>query len=397
MKRDESSGRIGPISTWLSMSLHALVVALIAILVLNSTDGTLAHGVAVLSLSTLFAATYVLGVLPDGALPEPGRRGTWWIGALTLEWLALLWLSVEATYLVFALFFLYLRLLGTVRGIVAVIGTTLVAICAFGLHRGFDVAGIVGPVLGAGVAIVIGLGYEALNREVARRQRLIEELTRTRDQLAVAEHAAGVVAERERLAREIHDTVSQSLSSVIMLLHAAQRSGPGTEKGGERLEQARQAATEALAETREFIHALAPPALRNAGIGDALVRLGARTRDTTGLQVEVAVPEDTGIVPTPVETALLRIAQGAIANVIQHAHATRVDLTLTRLDDEIILDIVDAGVGFDPAHLGTLGDGSTSFGLAAMQERATSLGGRLVVESRPGHGTSVVASFAVAP
>ncbi|WP_206680021.1 histidine kinase [Aeromicrobium phoceense] len=396
MKRDDSSRGIGPVSSWLSMSLHALVAALIAIVVLNSADGTAADRVAVISLATLFAVTYVLGVVPEGALPEPGRRGWWWIVALTLEWLALMWLSVEATYLVFALFFLYLRQLGTALGIMAVIGATMVAIGAFGLHRGFDVAGIVGPALGAGVAIVIGWGYEALQREVAQRQRLIEELTRTRDQLVVAEHAAGVVAERERLAREIHDTVSQSLSSVIMLLHAAQRSGPGTPKGGERLEQSRQAATEALAETREFIHALAPPALRNAGIGDALVRLGARTRETTGLQVEVDVPADTGILPMPVETALLRIAQGAMANVIQHAHATRVDVTLTRLDDEVILDVVDDGLGFDPAHLGPLGDASTSFGLAAMRERAASLGGRLDVESRPGHGTSVVASFGVA-
>lgn len=396
VKRDGSRNPIGPISAWLSTSLHVLVIALLAVVVLNSTDGATWHSVSVASLAALFAITYAAGVWPDGALPEPGPRGWWWVGALSLQWLALMCLSVEATYLVFALFFLYLRVLGTVRGIVAVVCATVVAIGAFGLHRGFNVAGIVGPVLGAGVAIVIGLGYQALTREVAQRQRLIEELTRTRDQLAVAEHAAGVVAERERLAREIHDTVSQSLSSIIMLLHAAQRSGLDSDRGRERLEQARAAATDALAETREFIHALVPPALHDAGIGGALVRLGAQIRDTTGLQVEVDVPPDTGAVPTPVEAALLRIAQGALANVAQHAHATRVDVTLTRLDDEIILDVVDDGEGFDPALL-EAGAAQPSFGLAAMQERAADLGGRLVVESRPGQGTSVVASFAVTP
>lgn len=388
---------IGSISAWLSLSLHLLVGALLTVLVLTSADGTRAESIAVIALAILFAATYVVGVWPDGALPEPGRWGWWWVGALTVEWIVLLAWSVEATYLAFALFFLYLRLLGTVRGIVAVAVATVVAVGAFGLHRGFDVAGIIGPALGAGVAIVIGLGYEALNREVTRRQRLIEELTRTRDQLAIAEHAAGVVAERERLAREIHDTVSQSLSSVIMLLHAAQRSDPGTPKGRERLEQAREAAAEALAETREFIHALAPPALRDGGIGDALERLGEQTRETTGLRVEVDVPSDGRAVPTPVETALLRIAQGAMANVIQHAQAERVDLTLTRLDDEIILDVVDDGVGFDAETLTTRDGASRSFGLAAMQERAADLGGRVVVESQPGRGTSVVASFGVSP
>lgn len=396
VSRQGSANGIAPISASLSTSLHVLVVVLLAVVALNSTEGSSMRTVAVLGLAAVFALTYVAGVWPDGALPDAGPRGMWWAALLSLQWVALVCLSVEATYLAFALFFLYLRVLGTVRGIAAVLAATLVAIGAFGLHRGFTVAGIVGPLLGAGVAIVIGVGYHALTREVARRQRLIEELTRTRDQLAVAERAAGVVAERERLAREIHDTVSQSLSSVIMLLHAAQRSGLDSDKGGDRVEQAREAATDALAETREFIHALAPPALRGASIGDALVRLAERTRETSGLQVEVDVPDDTGAVPTPVAAALLRIAQGALANVVQHAHATRVDLTLTRLDDEIILDVVDDGDGFDPHHV-RAGAERRSFGLAAMQERAEALGGRLVVESRPGRGTSVVVGFAVTP
>lgn len=394
MSGDSVQSPIRPISAWLSLSLHTLVAALLAVLVVNSTDAEPGPPATVLGLAALFAVTYVVGVWPAGALPGPGRRGRWWVGALAVEWLALLCLSVDATYLVFALFFLCLHVLGSARGIAAVLVATVVAIVAFGLRRGFDIAGTVGPVLGASVAIVIGLGYQALSREVARRERLIDELTRTRDQLAIAEHAAGVVAERERLAREIHDTVSQSLSSVIMLLHAAQQSGSDTQRGQERLKQAREAATEALAETREFIRALASPALRHGGIGDALGRLAAQTRETTGLHVEVDLPSDTGSLPTPVETALLRIAQGAVANVVQHANATRVDLTLTRLDDEIILDVVDDGDGFDPALLAT-GHGRAGFGLHAMQERTADLGGRLVVESRPGHGTSVVASFQV--
>jgi signal transduction histidine kinase len=400
VSRDDTSTGLGPISAWLSASLHALMAALIAVVVLNSSgghpdDGRL-HTASVLAAAALFSLTYVAGIWPTGALPAPGTRGWWWVGALTVEWWGLLWLSVEATYLVFALFFIYLLLLGTGLGTAGVSAATVVAVGAFGLHRGFDVAGVVGPVLGAAVAIVMGVGYQALTREVARRQRLIEELTRTRDQLAKAEHAAGVVAERERLAREIHDTVSQSLSSIIMLLHAAQRSGSGSQKSEERLEQAREAASDALAETRQFIHALVPPSLGTAGIADALVRLGARTRGASGLRVEVDVPDETGALSTPVEAALLRIAQSALANVTQHARASRVDVTLTRLDDEIILDVVDDGDGFDPVLLRPrAGTEQPRFGLVAMQERAANLGGRLVVETRPGHGTSIVASFAV--
>ena len=331
-------------------------------------------------------------------VPPAGASRRWWAAALTLEWLVLLTLSVEATYLVFALFFIYMHVLGTIRGTATVVLTTIVAVVAFGMHRGFDAAGVIGPVLGAGVAIVIGLGYEALTREVARRQRLIDELTQARGQLAAVERAAGVVAERERLVREIHDTVSQSLSSIVMLLHVAQREGTGTDKGRERVEQARIAAGDALAETRSFIHALAPPSLRTGGIADALQRLGETTEQTSGLRVRVDVSGYSGTLPTPVETALLRIAQSAVANVTQHAQATRVDLTLSRLDDEVILDVVDDGVGFDPSLLEDPSRaGRPSFGLLAMQDRAAALGGHLVVESGQGHGTSVAASFTVAP
>lgn len=383
-------------STWLSVSLHVLVLALVSILVLNAADGTLpgAPGTAaVLGVATLFALTYIAGVWPAGSLPR-GRRGWWWSAALTLEWVLLMTLSIEATYLVFALFFIYMHALGAVRGVAGVLVTTVVAVVAFGSHRGFDVAGTVGPLLGAGVAVVIGLGYQALTREVAQREDLIDELTRTRGQLAVAERAAGAVAERERLAREIHDTVSQSLSSIVMLLHAAQREGPESEKGRERVEQARLAAADALAETRSFIHALAPPSLRAGGIADALRRLGVTTTETSGLLVRVDVSSYSGALPTPVETALLRIAQSAIANVAQHAHATRVDVTLSRLDNEVILDVVDDGAGFDPALLERRpGTDRASFGLVAMQDRVTSLGGRLVVESSEDRGTNVAVSF----
>lgn len=389
----EDQRGLTPISAGLTASLHVLVVALSAVVLLDATSDDAGRSVAVVGLVLGFVATYVVGIWPTGAVPQPGPRGWWWVAALSIEWLVLLSFSVEATYLVFALFFLYMRLLGALWGTFVVALTTAVAIAAFGLYRGFDLAGVVGPVLGAGVAVTISLGFQALTREVGQRQRLVEELTRTRSQLAVAERAAGVVDERARLAREIHDTLSQSLSSIIMLLHAAQRSGPGSASGLERLEQARQAAEDALAETREFIHALAPPSLRPGGIAEALDRLARQTEAATGLRVSLTLPEDTGSLPTPVAAGLLRIAQSAMANVTQHAHATRVDVTLTRLGDEIVLDVVDDGDGFDVGQLTTSRD-RPPFGLITMKERAASLGGTLVVESSRGNGTSVVASFA---
>lgn len=382
-------GGLELISTALSAALHVLVAALSLVLVLNDRSPVTVAATAV------FVLTYAAGIVPRAAIPGPGPRGWWWVAALTVEWLLLLCLSVEGTYVVFALFFCFMRVLGARWGTAAVAASTAVAVVAFGVHRSFELSGLVGPVLGAGVAVVFGLGYQALTREVGQRQALIEELTRTQTQLGVAERAAGVAQERERLGREIHDTISQSLSSIIMLLHAAQRSGGASMGSGqERLDQARAAAADALAETREFIQALSPPALRTSGIEEALKRLGSRTQETTGLHVHVTVPDVRSTFPTPVETALLRIAQSALANVGQHAHASRVDVTLTRLDDEVFLDVVDDGDGFDPRQLDAeAGGGQPSFGLAAMRERVSDLGGSLVVESEPGHGTSVVASF----
>jgi signal transduction histidine kinase len=151
-----------------------------------------------------------------------------------------------------------------------------------------------------------------------------------------------------------------------------------------------------LAETRELIDALAPASLRAGGIVEALDRLARRTADATGLHVELTVPQDVGALSTPVQVGLLRIAQSALANAAQHARATRVDVTLTRLDDEVILDVVDDGEGFDLGRLASDPGDRPPFGLVAMEERAESLGGNLVVESSPGRGTSVVASFSVA-
>lgn len=378
------------ISASFTVSLHALIAVLLLIVAANVSGGSRFATATAIGALALFVVTYVAGLGPGGAILAPGRRGRWWIFVLSVEWLVLLATSVEATYLVFPLFFLYIRVLGAAWGTAIIAVATGIAIGGFGSHRGFDLPGVIGPILGAAVAVVIGSGYLALMSEAQQRQRLIEELTQTRSQLAAAERAAGVLDERERLAREIHDTVSQSLSSIIMLLHTAQRSG-----SYEHVEQARDAAADALAETREFIHALSPPTLRSGGIWEALSRLARSTHEATGLQVEVTVPQPIGSLPTPVEAAMLRIAQSALANVAQHANATRVDLTLTRLAEDVILDVVDDGDGFDPEQPAMRSDHKPSFGLAAMRDRTVTLGGTFVVESSRGNGTSVVARFGV--
>lgn len=117
------------------------------------------------------------------------------------------------------------------------------------------------------------LGYQALYRESERRRELIEELITTRAELAAAERGAGILAERERLAREIHDTLAQGLSSIQLLLRAAERSLPAGAPALEHIGRAREAAQENLAEARRFVRALTPPDLEHGSLAAALERL----------------------------------------------------------------------------------------------------------------------------
>ena len=157
--------------------------------------------------------------------------------------------------------------------------TTGVTILALGMEVGFAIGGVIGPLIGAGVALTIGFGYRALYREAEERQQLITELLETRGELAIAERSAGMLAERERLAREIHDTVAQSLSSIQLLLHAAERLDTAR-PGLKQLQLARETAADSLVDTRRIIRELTPPALDDRTLPAALKRLAASTEQT---------------------------------------------------------------------------------------------------------------------
>ncbi|ROS47200.1 sensor histidine kinase [Curtobacterium sp. PhB78] len=381
-----------PVFVGLRTGLHVLSAALLALVVVRVlVDGGAGTWVR-LALAAVFAGVYLLGAV---VARGDGRRrtvaGAVWLIALTLVWIALLVGVPEAAYLVFPLFFLYLHVLPRIVGPVAVITATLVAVVALGLHGGFTVGGVVGPLVGAGVALLIGLGYRALAREAVEREALVAELLATRDRLAVTEREQGVLAERARLAREIHDTVAQGLSSIQMLLHAAERAD-GERPGTEHIRLARETAAEGLADTRRFIRELAPPALER-GLGAALERLAGSQWSRDGLDVTVDVAEAS--LPMDVQTALLRIAQGAVANVVQHAAATHVRLSLTVDGQEARLTIADDGVGFDPVAVHDRSGTTDSFGLRATEERVEQFGGRLEVDSAPGRGTTLVAILEV--
>jgi len=380
-----------PVFVGLRTGLHALFAALLVLVVVRIVVVGAPGSWVPLTLSVVFAGVYLLGALVARSSSRRALAGAAWILALTLVWIALLVLVPEAAYLVFPLFFLYLHVLPRVVGPVAVVVATLVAVVALGLHGGFTVGGVVGPLVGAGVALLIGLGYRALAREAVEREALVAELLATRDRLAATEHEQGVLAERARLAREIHDTVAQGLSSIQMLLHAAERAD-GERPGLEHIRLARETAADGLADTRRFIRELTPPSL-DQGLGAALRRLAEQQWTRDGLTVEVDVPEVA--LPMDVQTALLRIAQGAVANVVQHAAASTVRLSLAVDGREARLTVADDGAGFEPVTARDRAWATDSFGLRAMEDRVGQFGGRLDITSAPGRGTTLVAVLEV--
>lgn len=374
-----------PVFAALQVGLHVLTVALAVVVVVRAAvPGGSTHPAPVIVLAGLFLAVYFAGGLLRGR-PVAARL---WLGGLTVLWLALMPLTPEAIYLVFGLFFLYLHLLPRLWGLAAVIGATAVAVVGYGLHNGWSVAGVIGPVFGAVVAIAIGLGYRALFREATDRQRLIDELLSTRATLAEQERTAGKLAERERLAQEIHDTVAQGLSSIQMLLHAAERDAPD-HPALPQIRLARETAADNLAETRQLIAELTPAALEGQSLSEALERI-ARRAEGPGLSTRTVVEGEPMRLPMPVEAALVRVAQGAVSNVVRHARADRMRITLTYSDDAVHLDVVDDGIGIDPEVFGR-----GTFGLGAMRSRVEQQGGTMDVESEPGL-TAVAVSFPVA-
>ncbi|MGI5176859.1 sensor histidine kinase [Dactylosporangium sp. CA-152071] len=370
--------------------LHLLLAGLLVVAAARAVADGGAHAWLVVAVAGALALTYGAGVR-FARVRASRRAARVWLAAVVAGWLVLLALSADGVWVAFPLYFLQLHLLPRRAGVVAVLATALVAVTGFAAHAGaLTLAITVGPLLGAAVAIVGVRGYQALYRESERRRQLIEELTATRADLAAAQHSAGVLAERQRLAREIHDTLAQGLSSIQLLLRAAERALPDTAQTAARhVAQARQAAVDNLAEARRFVAALTPPALEDAGLVEALERLCATTTARHRITARLHRTGDPVQLSAATEIALLRIAQSALSNVVRHADADTVDVTLSYLGDQVALDIVDDGTGFDPTQLAAIEPNGGGFGLAAMRARADALGGTFTVEATTGAGTAL--------
>jgi signal transduction histidine kinase len=228
-----------------------------------------------------------------------------------------------------------------------------------------------------------------LERTNTALQQALDENAALHAQLLLQAREAGVADERRRLAAEIHDTIAQGLTGIIAQLQVVANT-PDAGLAREHMSRAMDLARHSLGEARRSVHNLAPVALEADGLPEALKKTVAEWGERTGVRAEFTV---TGVAQQPheeVAATLLRIAQEALSNAARHARATRLGITLTFLGDEVILDIRDDGVGFDPLTLPPRSR-TGGFGLDGMRARAERIAGSLTIESEPVQGTALSA------
>lgn len=231
-----------------------------------------------------------------------------------------------------------------------------------------------------------------------RLEAMLAENAALHERLLTQAREAGVLDERQRMAREIHDTLAQGLAGIITQLQAAEQAGADGATWRRHVTAATRLARESLSEARRSVHALRPQQLETARLADAVAGVAERWSKLHGLAVEVTTTGTPRPMRPEAEVALLRTAQEALTNVTKHAHASRVGVTLSYLEDDVALDVRDDGVGFDPANLdgrAAADEATGGFGLVAMRQRIEGLAGTLQVESEPGGGTAISASIPV--
>lgn len=346
-------------------------------------------GLIALILAIGAALSYAIAVIgrrrPDPSRTVSGlealgsRQGAGLLVA-TAFWLPLTILAPSFGWCGFALFFAVHRV---IRGRLAIVisGAIVVAVSVglFLMSNGDDLGLVLGPFFGG---LVLAYAYTALDRALDAQQVLIGELIDTREQLADSERDAGALAERERVASELHDTVVQRTATALLMLESDELR-PGEQSAEVR--GAQDELREALIETRRLLHGLADPRTTADSLAAALEAQALAAGASFSLVgAERAVPD-------AVSHALQRVVQEALVNAGKHANASSIHVTLTFFDSEVGVDVADDGVGFSAVNGSDRAETGSGFGIRAMTWRMESLGGALTVDSHPGEGTVVSA------
>jgi signal transduction histidine kinase len=365
---------------------HVLFAAMVVVcLVVMVGGGHAALGAALL---TVLAAAYLLLALPASRCGDT-RRAALYLAIAYGVLFVLEWHDPAALVLLFVLypqgFVLLPRREAIVATIVLSVGFSLVLVALDGWTGESWAWHGLGGVANIVFALVIGLFIDGLVRESRRRKELVQELLATRAELASAEREAGGLAERERLARDIHDTLAQGFTSIVMLAQAGETaSARGDDATAtRRFSEIQATARDNLAEARALVGALSPPGLGDSGLVGALRRLTDRHGAETGTPVSFTVTGNARPLEQSSEVAALRATQEALSNARRHAGAQHLDVLLCYDEDGATVTVTDDGRGFDVTAP------RTGYGLDGLTSRVEQVGGLAQVDSAPGTGTRV--------
>lgn len=322
---------------------------------------------------------------------SPSPVGSGWRGVAFLPVLLVLFAVAQSQnpatwFIAFAITPMCLRTTTMRRGMtfVVVLNVTAAALAVWPSPGLATAANMLGTAcLSIGLSYVLGRWVKQVVAQSEERAALIEQLESTRAELAAAHREAGIMAERHRIAGEIHDTLAQGFTSIVTLVQAAMAGLESQEPAREHLRLALATARENLAEARTLVSTLGPAGLEDGSLADAIRRAADSTGASGGMRACCEVTGTPRQLPTGTEVMLLRVCQEALANVRKHAAATRVDVRLAYGRRAAELTVADDGRGFDK---GTVCGG---YGLRGMRERARQAGGSVEVTTSPEAGTVV--------
>ena len=404
----------------LSRRVITMFAALIGIYLVASTSAILMNnpsymhnwrGVTCIVLTVLalliYAVQFRMSLRMDWPLPLRYAVGLWVSLYLVMMLLTLINTSfVWDFYVVFAISF---GLFGGVRLLLAVSSMALTMFAFQGLliwpPTGLVLVGIAGQALTLFSITGFNMLFQHLIGERFERNKLFTQLTQANGELEEAHRQLAqsviqelaVLRERTRLAREMHDTIGHALVLISVKLEAAQRLRErDPERCNHELESTKQIARETMTALRASIADLRSPTLEHAHTNQALSRSARELAQRTGLHVTYTLQADIDLLPEAIEEILWKVSQEAFTNIEKHAHASHVQVRISRQDEKLLMRIHDDGIGLPPALNQPDKDGSFvyispggHYGLRGMLERIEAIGGHLTLHSGKEQGTTI--------
>ena len=363
---------------WWDVAVTATALV-VGVVVAFASDGLDQWG-AWISLALLCIVYFVLGRRLVGAADrDPAPTSVW--PSITFQALLAVVVGVGAAFepnmlttqfIVFPL--IWVVSLSRKQAVLANIGAATVMTSGFLIGLGDGIEGLIQALfvggLSLGFSLALGLWITSIAEYGEERQRLLDDLQSAQGELELMSRDAGATAERERIAREIHDTIAQSLTSVVMLAQRARLEQPAPDSTLELIEST---ARDALSEARALVTANAGLPASDASLADTLDRLGERFSRETG--VTVTTETTLADLPRDIEVVLLRCAQEGLANGRKHAQARTASVTVVQDEGTVTLRVADDGRGLDGFQPGD----ERGFGLSGMRDRVGLVGGTLTV------------------